>query len=521
MIETLNSYGRVWAEYFVWAVVQNTLFLGLVFLVLYWLRNASARVKYAIAAVGLVKLLLPPFVPSHMLTPAGQSLPLPSSTLLFSFADSPAVGPPSTVVPSIGLDPLGVMLLIWFVGAAAILTRSIIMTGRLATAVNDAVPVDDRSLASANARKTRIYKTDRIDIPLTIGILPHRIFVPTAWDHWTLECRSAVLKHEMAHIDRRDGFFQVLEIVVQALYFFHPMVLILNQRLREYREMACDDVSSGGEKSSRLDYSKFLVELAQTSLRPAVACDSASALLRRKNELFKRVAYQMKEEQMLTVSKKKIAVVLATLILAAVPLSLHVGGRVGADEAIAGEKTKSAKSSSELHYVDVALKGKTILIDGKKTSLESFSHAMDNTTNCCPGDFVVNITCHPDATMESLFEVQRRMLDLGLYKVSYTNDVVAELPVMLPTDDLKKKMEQISKDDIVYVRIEASGKVLVNKMKTDEATLTKVIEKNLQINPKLIVSVYMEDKTRYEDFVSVLANIKKAGADRIFINDPA
>lgn len=533
MIESLNEYGRIWATYFAWAVVQNTLFLVLVFLVLYWLRNASARVKYAVAAVGLVKLLLPPFVPSHVLVPSGQPLPLPTSTLLFSFADSPASGPAAPFVPSVGLEPLGVMFLIWTTGAVLILVRSIIMTGRLATTLNDAEPLDDASLTRAHSGmtsgtalgKTRVFKSDRIDLPLSIGVLPHRIFVPTAWDHWTPECRRAVLKHELAHIHRRDGLFQALEVVVQALYFFHPMVLILNQRLREYREMACDDASSGHEKTSRLDYSKFLVELAETALRPTVACDSASALLRRKNELFKRVAYQMKEGNMLSVPKKKrVAVLLAALILAVVPFSLYVGSGAVTDQAVAGEKSKQkskqAKTSSSHQYVDVAIKGNTIVVDGQKTSLETFPKLMTKVTNGNSDNVVVNIKCAPDATMASLFKVQREMLDLGLNKVSYSNGEFAELPIILPNDKLKEKMKKLPKEDVVFVVIKASGDILLNEHKISEEKLVKVIEKKMQMNPNLVVSVHMEDETRYDDFVTVLAGIKKGGADKILVNDP-
>jgi biopolymer transport protein ExbD len=123
--------------------------------------------------------------------------------------------------------------------------------------------------------------------------------------------------------------------------------------------------------------------------------------------------------------------------------------------------------------------------------------------------------------MASLFQVQRRMLDLGLNKVSYANDVVTELPIILPTDDLKKKFRNIPKEDVAFVRIEASGKVHFNKTEVSQAKIGKVIEKNLQKNPNLIVSVYMDDKTRYEDFVTVLARIKTAGADKILVNDPA
>jgi beta-lactamase regulating signal transducer with metallopeptidase domain len=524
MIETLNETGRVWANYFVWAIIQNTLFLGLVFLVLHWLRNAPANVRYAVAAVGLVKLLLPPFVPAQLLSRgvAGE-LNIPS-TYLFSFTESAAV-PATPATAPIRLDVLGILFILWAATALFILARSIILTARLTSAVKDAVPVtDDSALGIAEGHRIELYKSDRIGMPLTIGLIPHRIFVPTAWDEWTPECRDVVVKHEMAHIRRRDGLFQFLEIVVQALYFFHPLAMILNRRLREYREMACDDASVGGEQRSRIDYSKFLLELAETALHPPVACESASALMRKKNELLKRVAYQVKEGTMHRLSKKAIAVVLAALILAVVPFSFYHGGSTatGPDPANAGTQ-KSSDGKSDKHkfgQIAVTIKPDKILIDGKKTSLDQFTPAMQKLTKGEPGDYVVSIECAGDMSMVSLFEVQKQMIDIGLYKVAYDGNEGSEFPMVLPGKDFKERLDSIPQKLVVDLRVDASGAVFIDKQKVSPGHLTKTLERRIDENPNLIVSMYMDEKTLYDDFVRVLDSVKKSGVERIAINNP-
>lgn len=60
MIDLLAARGGSWTEYFGPAVLQNTLFLGLIFLALYILRNTRASARYALCVIGMVKLLLPP-----------------------------------------------------------------------------------------------------------------------------------------------------------------------------------------------------------------------------------------------------------------------------------------------------------------------------------------------------------------------------------------------------------------------------------------------------------------------------
>jgi beta-lactamase regulating signal transducer with metallopeptidase domain len=524
MIELLNDTGRLWAGYFVPALVQNTVFLALVFLALHWFRNASASTKYAIAAVGLVKLLLPPFVPTTLLVPAaGEQVAFPASTLLFSFTNLSAGAetvPPDTPA---GLNLFGALFVVWTIIALFVLVRAVRATIHLAQRVKDAKPVVGEPAIEAasphDSRRIGVYKSPRIGMPLTIGVLPHRIYVPDAWERWTQECRTAVLRHEIAHIHRRDGLFQSLEIVVQALYFFHPMVWMLNRRLRAYREMACDDASVGRDHKSRLHYSKFLVELAETALRPPVACESASALLRRKHELLARVAYQVKEGDMLSMSKKRLAVIMAALILAMLPFSMYLGGNGAAGPAAAEAGKKQVSSSHPA--VDVSLAGDAITVDGHETSLKMFTKSMQKAMKGYDQKPIVNISCDGKAPMASLFKVQQQLLDMGLVKVSYSDYEGNGLPVVLPDDELMKKMKQISDEDICHVKIASNGKLYVGKKKATSKDAAKYIQECLKKNPKLIVSLHMDAEATYADFVETLAFIKKSGAERIFINNPA
>ncbi len=68
MIEFIEYYSKIWAENFGVAVLQHTLFLGIVFLALYWLKGANAKTKYIIAIIGISKLMVPLFVPVTLLS---------------------------------------------------------------------------------------------------------------------------------------------------------------------------------------------------------------------------------------------------------------------------------------------------------------------------------------------------------------------------------------------------------------------------------------------------------------------
>lgn len=530
MIEVLNEIGRMWAQYIVPALVQNTVFLALVFLALRWFRNASASVKYAIAAVGLVKLLLPPFVPTSLFVAAANPVAFPASNLLFSFSNLTAgaeAGPPSTPA---GLDLFGALFTVWALVVLFVLTRAVRATVRLASRVRDARPITgEPSLASATSRDCRnigVYRAPHIGIPLTMGVHPHRIFVPDTWDDWTPECRTAVLKHEIAHIHRRDGLFQTLEIIAQALYFFHPLVWILNRRLRAYREMACDDASVGRDHKSRLTYSRYLVELAETALRPPIACESASTLMRRKHELLARVAYQVKEGDMLSLNKKKLAVVMAVLIIAMLPFSMYLadGEVIANNVANAGEggeqEVKKEQSKSDLTKIGIVIKSDGLALNDKKVSDEKFAYYLSEIAGDNPDNVVALIQCEGDVSMNRVYKVQQQLMKTGITKVAYADGNGNKMSGMLPHDDVMKKMEQISKDDIAYVVIDASGAIEINKQAVKPQKLTKVFTKMLQDNPNLIFSIHANEKAQYKDFVNTFAMAKEAGAQRILINNP-
>ena len=60
MIQWLNSLSDQWVHYFTVWTVQNTVFLGLILLSLYLLRDKNVQLLRAIAIIGFLKLLVPP-----------------------------------------------------------------------------------------------------------------------------------------------------------------------------------------------------------------------------------------------------------------------------------------------------------------------------------------------------------------------------------------------------------------------------------------------------------------------------
>ena len=320
MIEWLNSNGIFWAELFGLKVLQDTIFLGIIFLVLYLLRNTDARKRYFIALIGLVKVILPPFMPAPFL----KGL-LSFSNEMFEVEIKPIAMDISATEIEIGesIDIIGLLFMVWvFTGAISFLI-TMIATFRLKLKLGDAKEIDINKLGyKSNGVPIKVFKTEKISMPLTVGAFSNKIFVPAQWDKWSEECKEMVIYHEMAHIKRRDGFVQFFQIFAQALYFFHPLIWILNTRINQYREMACDDMSmSFINKVSHVEYSRYLVKIAEDMTMSELGCSSASALIRQRNELLNRVQYQIMEVNKMKLSKKIMRLVFGSLLLLIVPLS--------------------------------------------------------------------------------------------------------------------------------------------------------------------------------------------------------
>lgn len=80
--------------------------------------------------------------------------------------------------------------------------------------------------------------------PLAMGIVRSLIILPTsAVMSLTPEQLESVLAHEFEHVRRADYFWNLIQTTVETLFFFHPAVWWLGSRLRQQRELCCDDAA--------------------------------------------------------------------------------------------------------------------------------------------------------------------------------------------------------------------------------------------------------------------------------------
>jgi beta-lactamase regulating signal transducer with metallopeptidase domain len=170
-----------------------------------------------------------------------------------------------------GFDWKIALLLAWLAGAFVVMARLAVGTARIWLLTRQAQGVESSWVILARTlavrlrlrRRVRIFKTDRISMPMTWGLMRSAVLLPKDADEWSTECRWIVMAHELTHVKRRDCLIQALAQLACAIYWFNPLVWFAAWRLRVERELACDDhVLETGAKAS--DYASHLVEIASS-----------------------------------------------------------------------------------------------------------------------------------------------------------------------------------------------------------------------------------------------------------------
>jgi beta-lactamase regulating signal transducer with metallopeptidase domain len=94
------------------------------------------------------------------------------------------------------------------------------------------------------ARYPRLRISRIVSGPMTVGALRTLVLLPaSALLALSPEQLEAIFAHELAHIRRADYFWNLVQTLAETLFFFHPAIWWLGKRLREQRELCCDDIA--------------------------------------------------------------------------------------------------------------------------------------------------------------------------------------------------------------------------------------------------------------------------------------
>ena len=124
-------------------------------------------------------------------------------------------------------------------------------------------------------RHVQLLESSRIKVPMMTGFFKPVIFVPLGiCCHLPPAELEAILLHELAHVRRSDYLMNLLQRLIETIFFFNPCILWLSSLIREERENCCDDMAVMVTRNKE-QYIAALVafqEYSLTSIRtPAIA----------------------------------------------------------------------------------------------------------------------------------------------------------------------------------------------------------------------------------------------------------
>ncbi|WP_282778955.1 M56 family metallopeptidase [Phaeodactylibacter xiamenensis] len=126
-------------------------------------------------------------------------------------------------------------------------------------------------------RRVQLLESALVQSPVVIGWLKPVILIPVGTVNALTPAQvEAVLAHELAHIYRQDYLLNIMQSIIEALYYFNPAVWWISAYVRMERENCCDDIAVGLSDDA-LGYARALVKIEEAAQRhPRMAMAMAS-----------------------------------------------------------------------------------------------------------------------------------------------------------------------------------------------------------------------------------------------------
>lgn len=106
---------------------------------------------------------------------------------------------------------------------------------------------------------------------------------------------------------------------------------------------------------------------------------------------------------------------------------------------------------------------------------------------------------------------------LIFFLVTTTIDMDKGLSLVLPA---KGEQTEVSKKNISNLLVNARGQILLDEERIALNDIQPKIRQKIQENPKLIISLQTDERTKYQRYIDVLDELKQSRATRISVANP-
>ncbi|MGA8593909.1 MAG: M56 and DUF3738 domain-containing protein [Bryobacteraceae bacterium] len=253
---------------------QSTLVAIAAAMLAFTLRKNHARTRYWLWLVASVKFL----VPFSLLVATGSRLGWPSNPAIARPQFSSVmeqISQPFALPAAVPIRPAGdqtsaipaILFAVWACGFIGVVFIWWIRWQRIRAAVRSA------SVLALDAEVPVLSSPATLE-PGVFGVIRPVLLLPEGiTQHLAPAQLKAILAHELCHVRRRDNLAAAIHMLVEAMFWFHPLVWWIGARLVEERERACDEevLQMGSEPQV---YAESILKTCQFYLESPLACMS-------------------------------------------------------------------------------------------------------------------------------------------------------------------------------------------------------------------------------------------------------
>ncbi len=313
--QLLNAWGDRWADY-AWAGLwQSSALIAALWIIDGFLQHRMRPVvRQALWMLVLLKLLLP----TSLALPTGVGYWIPRGTgenqgrfdrwvareIPNSRANPPA-GPSArapAAQPPVTPRPTALLMLAWMAGVVAF--GAVVARRSFAWQQGQRPGADrlDPLALQLEASRAEVGLSSRVALrwiaagqsPALCGLWRPTLLLPRGLDErLSPDQLRAVFLHELVHARRGDVWVNALQVGLQILWWWHPLLWLANARLRAIREEVVDDEVAFRMGPESTAYPEALLEVAKAALlRPGLSLgllgivESRSALRGRIERMF-------------------------------------------------------------------------------------------------------------------------------------------------------------------------------------------------------------------------------------------
>ncbi len=247
---------------------QSTLVATAIAALAAMLRDDGAHSRYWLWWAASAKFL----VPFSLLAALGKVLGDVGAPRVEISAWPGALGVLAEPMPeAAGWEPVALALLgVWALGFVAVIgtwaARALKVRALLRASIPYAVALP-RGAAGLGCRTSPALLE-----PALVGIVRPVLLLPQGIaEHLTRAQLEAVLEHELSHLRRRDNLTAAVHMLVEAVFWFHPLVWWIGARLVEERERACDEAVVRAGHDGRI-YAEGILNVCERYVASALKC---------------------------------------------------------------------------------------------------------------------------------------------------------------------------------------------------------------------------------------------------------